>query len=243
MNEMDEMPYLARGSWTRGQLSTRLVPSTLVLDEGQRRQVEAAWTTACATPGRNLFDGPLCRLEGLTSSAGHLHLDVSVTSYKWFYGTNGEHPEWPQRADGVGTSAVLLTGDGWLLFGRRAASLAFYPGWAHPFGGCLEPAADIDLLTEMERELTEEIGLRPEEIDDLRCVGLVRTPKLQQPELLYLAPTRLTRAELEGRLDHHEHSACWGVRAEAASLDAALRADDLTPVTRAVLRRYRELLV
>ncbi len=237
------MPYLARGSWTRGQLSTRMVPSTFTLDDSQREQVEQAWATACAEPGRHLFDGPLCRLEGLISSAGHLHLDLSVTSYKWFYGTNGAHPGWPLRADGVGTSAVLVTGDGWLLFGRRAASLAFYPGWAHPFGGCLEPGPVIDLLTEMERELTEEIGLLPEEIDDLRCIGLVRTPTLQQPELLYLAPTRLTRATLEQRLDREEHSACWGVRAATDDLDAALLGNDLTPVTRAVLRRYRELLV
>ena len=239
---MQDIPYLARGRWTREQLSTRMVPSTFALNTDQRRAVEDAWTTACATPGRMLFDGPLCRLEAVDSSDGHLHLELSVTSYKWFYGTNGENPEWPQRADGVGTSAALITGDGWLLFGRRSTAMAFYPGWAHPFGGCLEPSADLNLLTEMERELTEEIGLLPHEINGLCCIGLVRTPRLQQPELLYLALTTLSRHALEQRLDPGEHSACWSVRADPAALDEALLATDLTPVTRAVIQRYRELL-
>lgn len=239
---MHDLTYLAQGNWTRGQLSTRLVPSTFHLTTEQQQLVEKAWTTACAVPGRHLFDGPLCRLEGLTSSPDHLHLDLSITSYKWFYGTNGEHPEWPIRADGVGTSAVLVTGDGWLLCGKRAASMAFYPGWAHPFGGCLEPSESLDLLHEMERELTEEIGLRPDEITGLRCLGLVRTPRLQQPELLYFAPTQVSRRTLEQRLDHSEHSACWGVRADAQAVQAALQGNDLTPVTRAVLQRYLTFL-
>lgn len=237
---MQDMPYLARGSWTRGHLSTRMVPSTFQLNPEQQQVVESAWAAACATPGRHLFDGPLCRLESVTSTPDHLHLNLSITSYKWFYGTNGEHPEWPIRADGVGTSAVLVTGDGWLLFGKRAASMAFYPGWAHPFGGCLEPSDSLDLLHEMERELTEEIGLQPNEINDLRCLGLVRTPRLEQPELLYFAPTHVSRRTLEQRLDQTEHSACWGVRAEATAVHTALQGDDLTPVTRAVLRRFLE---
>lgn len=237
------MNMRASGLWSRDQISVRLVDSTFRPDPMTTARVEAAWSAACARPGVHLFDGPLCRLERLDATPGHLHLDVSRCSYKWFMGTNGTDATQEPRADAVGTSAALVTVDGWLVFGKRSTAVALYPGYAHPFGGTLEPAEEIDPIAEMARELAEEVGITADDLLDLRCVGLGVDPRLRQPELLYLARVRLDRTEVERRLDPEEHSACWTVRAEAAAIDAALREGDLTPVTRMVLERYRELVV
>lgn len=209
--------------------------------------IDSAWSEACARPGVHLFDGPLCRFERLTADDQHLHLDVSLCSYKQFFGTNGSHPEWAEAhgwgslANAIGTSAALVSSDGWLVFGRRSTAVALYPGWAHPFGGILEPSDDLDLLAEMQRELHEEIGLAENDLSDLACIGLVRDPRLLQPELIYLARAKLTRHELESRLDLDEHSACWSVRAEPEAIALALRHELLTPVTRLVLQRFAEI--
>ena len=209
--------------------------------------IESAWSTACARPGVHLFDGPLCRFERLTADEQHLHLKVSRCSYKQFFGTNGSHPEWADAhgwnflANAIGTSAALVSSDGWLVFGSRSMAVALYPGWAHPFGGILEPSEDLDLLAEMQRELHEEIGLSASDISDLACIGLVRDPCLRQPELIYLARASLTLHELESRLDPEEHSACWSVRADPDAISYALHHELLTPVTRLVLQRFAEL--
>lgn len=244
---MPESNILARGYWRRGQLTTTFVSSTYNPTPSCTSLIESAWSAACAKPGVHLFDGPLCRFEGLTSSDTHLHLDVSRCSYKQFLGTNGSHPEWAadqgwnSLANAIGTSAALVSSDGWLVFGRRSNAVALYPGWAHPFGGILEPSDDLDLLAEMQRELHEEIGLKTSDVIELACIGLVRDPRLLQPELIYLARSTLTLQELESRLDKEEHSSCWSVRAHHDAIVAALRDEALTPVTRLVLQRFDEL--
>lgn len=247
---MDPSLYLARGCWRAPQISVRLVASTFAPAPALTALIDAAWAEAAARPDAKLFDGPVCRFEQIHADTEHLQLDVSVCSYKPFYGTNGRHPAWADThgwmslANAVGTSAALVSGDGWLVFGRRSQAVALYQGWAHPFGGVLEPREPIDLLAEMRRELHEEIGLAEADISDLACIGLVRDPSLRQPELLYLAHTSLSCSALEKRLDTAEHSACWCVRADADSISAALAQDDqgLTPVTRLVLQRFAEML-
>lgn len=244
---MNDSIFMARGYWRRGQLSTAIVTSTYDPHPTLAALVESAWNEACSRPGVQLFDGPLCRFERLVATDQHLHLDVSRCGYKQFFGTNGSHPEWADDhgwnslANAIGTSAALVSGDGWLVFGRRSLSLALYPDWAHPFGGILEPSDSIDLISEMQRELHEEIGLADADITDLACIGLVRDPQLRQPELIYLARSLLTRHELESRLDPVEHSACWSVRANGDAIALALRDEALTPVTRLVLQRFAEL--
>jgi len=245
---MADSTFLARGCWRAAQVSVQVVASTYAPSPEQIRDIDRVWVDACARPGVNLFDGPLCRLESHSSDHAHLHLSVSQCSYKQFYGTNGTHSQWADThgwaclANAVGTSAALVSGDGWLVFGRRAESLALYPGWAHPFGGILEPSDDIDLLNEMQRELHEEIGLAATDLSDLACIGLVRDPHLMQPELLYVARTPLSLATLEQRLDAGEHSACWCVRADPSAIAVALHHEFLTPVTRLVLQRFAEIL-
>ena len=244
---MNDSDFLVRGCWRRSQISTSTVASTYEPSPIHSKVIDSAWSEACTRPGVHLFDGPLCRFERLSADEQHFHLDVSQCSYKQFFGTNGSHPEWAEThgwgslANAIGTSAALVSSDGWLVFGRRSTAVALYPGWAHPFGGILEPSDDLDLLAEMQRELHEEIGLTETDLSDLACIGLVRDPRLLQPELIYLARAKLTRQELESRLDLEEHSACWSVHAEPDAIALALRHELLTQVTRLVLQRFAEI--
>ncbi len=227
------------GSWTRAQLSTSRVASTFQPDAVTEARVEAAWKAAGARLGTRLFDGPVCRVERITATPTALHVAWSASSYRWFLGTNGSDAALLPRADALGTCAVVVSSDGWLVFGRRSAQVALYPGRAHPFGGMVEPAEAVDLCAEIERELHEEVGLTPADVSTLTCLGVGVDPQLAQPELIFAAQTKLARAELVARLTQGEHSACWCVAANRSAIDEALTADDLTPVTRMVLERYR----
>ena len=235
------MTLLATGSWGKGALSASLVPCTFTPDDATFQRVEEAWTRARARPGVNLFDGPLCRLERIVATPHHLHVELSEITYRWFFGTNGSHPHCEPRANALGTSAALLSCDGWLVFGVRSQAVGLYPGRAHPFGGTLDPTAKPDLLGEMARELQEEIGLEAEDVEELRCIGIGEDPLLRQPELLYLARTRCRRDELVTRLQGDEHGTCWCVETTREALEQALDDPLATPVTHLVIARFLAL--
>ena len=236
------MRLLTTGSWGAGALSASMIPCTFVPDEATSRRVEAAWAEACARPGVNLFDGPLCRLERIVATPEHLHVELSAITYRWFFGTNGRHAQYEPRANALGTSAALVSSDGWLVFGVRSQAVGLYPGRAHPFGGTLDPTANPDLLSEMARELREEIGLEADDIAELRCIGIGEDPLLRQPELLYLARSHRSQDELVTQLQGDEHGTCWCVKTTGEALEKALADPLATPVTKLVLMRFRTLM-
>jgi hypothetical protein len=47
-------------------------------------------------------------------------------------------------------SPALLTADGFLMMGRRNASVAYYPNRVHPFAGALDPG-DADMFAAVRR--------------------------------------------------------------------------------------------
>ena len=238
---------LAAGDWPPGRVTQSWVP------DGRRREaavdaaIDAAWATAAARPDVRLFDGPMCRLERWHVTPGRLHLDLSPTSYKPFVGTNMLNPALADRfgpdvmANPVGVSTVLATADGLLMLGRRNQSVAYYPGRIHPFAGCLEPG-DADVFAAVRRELSEELSLSPADVPDLRCLAVVEDLALRQPELLFVATTVASAADVAARLDADEHVDVWTVTAhvdqvaESLSVNAAAR----TPVATAVLSRWAD---
>jgi 8-oxo-dGTP pyrophosphatase MutT (NUDIX family) len=217
-----------------------MVASGLRLTPELESQITRAWDEALRQRGVHLFDGPLCRLENATVDARGLHLRMSPTSYRVFMATNGRHPQWaddygPQvMANPVGTSVALRSADGMLMFGRRSQRVALYPGFAHPFGGTMEPTIDgtpLDVLGEMRRELEEEAGITRTDLTDLRVIALIEDRHLRQPELVYAARSTLTSDEIAARLDAQEHTACWLLPDEQGAIEAVLSgAEPITPV-------------
>ena len=240
--------FHAPGDWPTGH-----VTHTWVAD-GRRRvpavdaAIDTAWAAAAARPGVRLFDGPMCRLESWTATPGQLHLTLSPTSYKPFVGTNMANPQLADEhgrdvmANPVGVSPALLTADGFLMLGRRNASVAYYPRRVHPFAGSLEPT-DPDVFAAVHRELDEELSLSDADLSDLRCTGVAEDVALRQPELIFAAATHLTRLQVEARLDPDEHAGTWSVPATGEAVSAAVDSDRhlLTPVASAALLLWGRL--
>ncbi len=186
------------GEFNRADVITKSVNDTRLTNPEIENQIEQAWQEARSHPGMKLFDGPLCRLERFHAGKT-LELELSHTSYKIFWGTNLSHPDLADRfgpealANPVGLSCALESSDGYLMLGRRNASLAYYPLRIHPFAGSLEPAAQVDVFANIERELAEELAFTAHDIDRITCIGLIEDLSLHQPELVFSVQSTRSR--------------------------------------------------
>jgi hypothetical protein len=223
------------GEFNRSDVITKWVDRAPVPNSEIEIQIEQAWQQAKSRPNINLFDGPMCRLESFRAGKT-LELDISRTSYKIFWGTNLTLPDLADRfgpgalANPIGLSCALESSDGHLMFGRRNASLAYYPLRIHPFAGALEPAESVDVFADMLRELTEELAFTPSDIAGIVCIGLIEDTSLRQPELVFHVRSTRSRVEIEQRLDTAEHDGCVAIQSKPQKLEAALKDPGLTPV-------------
>jgi len=262
--ETSDGELLFSGRFGRAAVATRIVAATRPSTPELEREIEQRWqaaVAAAARDGRDLWDGALLRFvaaearrDGATTQ---VRLDVAPGRYREFAATNlapdlrpadrgGRFP-WHSFGNAIGTSALVVTGDGAVVVGRRSDRVFGLPGHVHAFGGMLEPAdwADdathVDVFASMERELAEEVGVAPGEWSDLVLLGLLREPQLDQPELLFAATTALDRAELRRRSEHApsraEHAALIELpRAAAARADALSALARVSAVTRVASR-------
>ncbi len=186
--------------------------------------VAQAWTRfhdQARREGRRLFNGQLARLLHHQIVGQTLTIQVGPTDYANFMGTNyanyhlGDRLGWEHFANPIGTTATVITSDGWLLYGRRSHRVACHAGYIHTFGGSLEaderrPDGTLDAFASLRRELSEELMVTTDEVADLVCIGLIRDAWIRQPELIFDAQLALRRSELETRIAHdqdHEHEA------------------------------------
>lgn len=235
--------FLQTGDWGPDDVDVEWVPGTRRIIPEVEALIDRAWTAAVARPGAHLFDGPMCRLERWEASPDgrRLRLALSETSYKPFFGTNMSHPELADRfgpevmANPVGVSPALETSDGFLVMGRRNASVAYYPGRIHPFAGALEPRDGGDVFLAVRRELREELSLSNDDVVEVRCTGLVWEEALRQTELIFRVRSSLARRETESRLDPKEHGSVLAIPATFEAIASAVRDPALTPVAVAAL--------
>ncbi len=178
--------------------------------------IERVWTEqtrAAERTGAILFNGPLARYLRHRVHRGVLTMDVGPTDYAHFLATNllnherGDEIGWERFSNPVGTSATVITSDGFLVFGRRNQRVAYHPGYLHTFGGALESAdrredGSLDAFASIRRELLEELGLRDDDVVQLVCLGLIRDRQIRQPELIFDAHVRQARDDLADRIDH-----------------------------------------
>jgi len=237
----------AVGRWSPDQIQITRVSTTWRSNPEVDHAIDQAWADTNARPGVNLFDGPMCRLESWHAAPARLQLTLSGTTYKRFLGTNLTHPQLADRfgpqvlANPVGVSPALLTADDVLMMGRRNASVAYYPDRIHPFAGALDPD-DADPFAAVRRELREELNLTDPDVPDVYLTGIAEDLSIRQPELIFVARTTRTRAQIESALDRAEHHAAWSTPATSEAIEAALRSDEtFTPVAVASLLLYARL--
>ena len=229
-------------------MDAHFVQSTRTDIAASRAAIDSAWARMSADPDLHLFDGPMCRLESFqeqrTAGGPRLRLDLSLTSYRIFLGTNLHGPPDLSReamANPVGVSPALETRDGFLLFGRRNARVAYYPHRLHPFSGSLEPPADgrpLDIFAECRRELAEELSVTADQVPQIVLLGIVEDEQIRHPELILHARTTLARRDFESRLNAAEHVALHAVPADPAGVATALAEASFTPVARAALTLF-----
>lgn len=243
------------GDWVPEQVATAWALCSLAVPPPAQQVIDDAWERATLEPNRNLFDGPMCRLESTAFEPDRVRVSMSRTSYKHFWGTNLTHPELADRfspavlANPIGVSPALETADGFLLLGRRNREVAYYPSRVHPFAGCLEPgdaggAGDRevaaggpgpDLFSAVRRELAEELHLSDADVEEVRLTGMAEDVRLRQPELIFRVKSRLGRSRIEGQTDDAEHLAAVAIPARADEVRHAVRRPELTPVAVAAL--------
>lgn len=235
------LDFLAIGDWGPDQLRVAWGRGSRPAIAEVEEYIEQAWAEVLRRPGVHLFDGPMCRLESWKASPQYLNLIFSQTSYKQFLGTNLTHPELADRygrealANPIGVSAALVTDDGFLLMGRRNASVAYYPHRVHPFAGALEPKDKDDVFAALRRELAEELHFGRDDIADIRCCGMVEDRSLRQPELIFRVRSTRTRVYIEARMDRDEHRESHSFPATRQAIESALNDPALTPVAIASL--------
>lgn len=229
------------GRFPRGQVRTQLVDSTRPCIAEVEAIIERAWQETSRRPGVMLFDEPMCRLESFHAAADQLTLLVSRTSYKTFVGTNYVNPQLAQRygsqvlANPLGISSLVESGDGWVLLGRRSASVAQYPLRIHTFGGALQIEEAADVFATAERELAEELNLRGDDAPQIVCIGLVEDQSLRHPELIFHVTSPLGRAQIERSLDQAEHSAAVAIEGKPDAVRSAAADPAFTPVAAGAL--------
>ncbi len=235
-----------------GAIQTHFVESTWRTTPARDREIDRVWNEILTRPGVRLFDGPMCRLESWISGGDTLDLNFSLTSYRLFVGTNIAIAQRPDDsitdeflARSIGVSPALVSSDGFLLMGRRNASVAYYPNRLHPFAGAIEPRGEsVNLFVEVRRELREELSLNDQDIAEIRCTGIVEDTTLRHPEMMFAVRSNRTRAEIESQVDAGEHFASWSVKAAADEVSALFRSRDaklLTPVAIASLLLFGRL--
>ena len=230
------LKFHAAADWSESQVHTSRAPATRLILPEVERIIDQTWARIIARPGVNLFDGPMCRLESWEATPTRLSLVLSETSYKPFVGTNLHHTELADQygvnilANPVGVSPALETADGWLMMGRRNATVAYYPEMVHPFAGALEPRDATGVFAAVRRELAEELAFSSDDIVEIRCTGIAEDLSIRQPELIFRVITTRTRAQVESTLDRTEHHASWAARADASITDALQDVSGITPV-------------
>ncbi len=225
-------------AWVDDETATSPELEALVESNWQAKLAEARQS------GRRLFNGPMVRLVGWQCDGTSVTFTVGPTDYRRHLGTNyllGNRVEEvgiAAFANPVGTSANIITSDGYLLFGRRASDLACHAGYLHCIGGTLDLGDNLDLFAAMRREIREELLVSDAEILDLTCTGMVRDKSIHQPEVLFDSSLGLSKDEVMSRFDPQaegqEHTGWLYCHDDPESVPPFLESADLmAPVAQA----------
>ena len=149
----------------------------------------------------SLVSESLCSLNAFRENGRDTELLLGQTTYREYLGTNLKNP-WIHGkygneflANPLGINALLLTGDNRILFGVRKKNLAVDQSLFDMFGGYLiypqegTPGMEIDLRAETKYKMLKYVNLKPDEIEDVSCLGLVRHRRTLKPELLFTLKT------------------------------------------------------
>ncbi|MBI3928739.1 MAG: NUDIX hydrolase [Armatimonadetes bacterium] len=169
--------------------------------------------------GARLVDLPLYRFLGF-SLGEELVLRTGATRYEEYLGCSLAYPEWAESwgfeatADALSIAGVTEAG-GRLLVGRRSPEVAECPGFFHvkPAGHMHPPSTPMETVLQ---EAREELGLEPAELEELSCIGLVRSKSSRCVDVVFRLKSSAALEDLRGRrpIDAWEHDDLVGLEPE-----------------------------
>lgn len=255
---------LRRGMFRAKQLSLNLLPGRREYPPFLQTLISQAWEEARLNPDLDLYDGRVLSLVSSSVAADTLQVDVQATRYRAFYGTNVRNYDRigdpALCANALAVCAVVETGDGCILMGKRSRKVAegagdwHVPGgtlelvsawkqftpWLELFGLTLEPTSCLNPLAQMGRELNQEFSLEASQIRNAFCLGLGENLRIGKPEFLCWfqldADSRTLRPWLEAAADRGEHEDVVFLPAE--EIDSFAAVHQVAPIGRAALWLY-----
>lgn len=133
----------------------------------------------------SMFAGELISVKESDSDSKNIRLDTILTTFDDYYitGTLDFQQKFPdeKNTNVLSTGCILVTSDNCIVFGKRNKELVISPGKTTIVSGMADRNDIIDnkkadLFSCIKREIREEVGVNPNEITDLICIGLVNKP-------------------------------------------------------------------
>ncbi len=220
-----------------------------------QEQITARWTehiTEARQQQRVLFNSPVARLLGAKqlNPGSPLRLELTVGDYRSFFVTCVcDHPWFLSNApqaihEALGNSMLLTQGDN-VVLGVRSNSVASYRGYAHVFGGVLEPPAEgaaVDIaciLDHLQSELLQEIDLSLQALKHPpKLIALLLDHQLHQPELVWWGELAAGNAEHEVAFEEHDQLLTLPLQTVLTIGDPTI---PLTPVARSAITLLQAL--
>ncbi len=187
-----------------------------------------------------LYCGDLCRLQRYETEGDRLHLFLGRTQFKELLGTNLSHPIVHRvlgeeyMSNGLGIRIVVRTADEKIIIGQRSEKVAEAPGYYHLCGGYMVPARHMadghpDPYAAALGYMEEELGIPPDSVRQLFCLGLVTDTATLKPELMFEAETDLTFRRIllsvTKASGNAVHSELFGIMAMRGTLHGFLMAN------------------
>ncbi len=153
----------------------------------------------------NLTPGPMLALTEVRdhSAVDTLQCILVQSDYRRFMGTTRMEfgKRWPKLVmPSFAALGVLVSSDGMLILGHRSSKID-YGGLYHAVPACRVTPDQRDAFSAIYIEAKEELGLEPNEISDVICVGVVSDMvwgRLNNEFVFYIRST-LTFAEIQDR--------------------------------------------
>jgi hypothetical protein len=242
----DAFQTLARGRFSETALKLHIQGGRKSYSPDVLASVEETWRLAleeAAVGERCLYNGKLFSLLQYQVRSGALNLLLGETDYKELLGTNLSLTQGADRiggtvlSDGVAVCSILLTRDGFLVFGRRSRKVQNDRGRLHVCAGHPDPEKLLSIeeilqnqnpfFRAMKKEIMEEFHITEGKISQMTCLGLVRNRENKKPEVIFRTALKVTASQVQrlhaSAKDSYEHDEIVTIPSEPAPLIDMLR--------------------
>lgn len=203
-----EIPIL--GKFSRKNVIIEDTKETIPRSPVLQRRIDEIWKEEkrkAARSGIKFENRPSVVLISRKLENGKLYLKLGRGMYKDFIGVlnptiRNQHPEFIHQH--LIVSSVIETKDGYFTLNERSQKVREYHKWLGSFGG-VGDVADVDRQGKINpfqwalTEISEESGIQFQEINSLKCLGIVKDkfPGFTEEVIMFAAKTYLTKSEIE----------------------------------------------